>query len=111
MNDFAEPKAGFYRHTLVRGGPPAGVRIWFGPPRDPDTGELMDRSWRWQADVNGTYVELDRVWPQCLREPIAEAEYDFFCAAHRHALAHDPYNPVASPRRRVDWDTATPPSF
>ena len=45
------PIPGFYRMRLRSGGQPVGVRVWFGPPADPVTGEELDRSWRWQATV------------------------------------------------------------
>lgn len=96
---------------MVRGGAPAGVRIFYGPPLDPVTGEEMDRGHRWQAQVNGQYEELERVWPACMREPIDEAEYRFMVRASEHARKHDGYSPLGQPRKRVDWDSATPPSF
>jgi len=111
MNDATQPTAGFYKMRLVRGGPPAGIRIFYGPPNDPVTGEVMDRGYRWQAEVNGTYMELDRVWPACMRESIPEAEYRFMSKAQAHARAHDGFNPLGSPTKRVDWETATPPLF
>lgn len=68
------PVTGLYRFRLRRGGVYGAVRIWHGPPYDPVTGDELDRSWRWQATFNGTYIEIDRVWPVCGREPITEKE-------------------------------------
>jgi len=111
MNDVTTPTAGFYKMRMVRGGAPAGVRIFYGPPIDPLTGEEMDRSLRWQAEVNGIIDELERVWPGCMREPIDAAEYRFMCDASAHARDTDARNPMGQPRKRVEWDSATPPLF
>lgn len=111
MNDAGEPRAGYFKTRLVRGGPKAGVRLFYGPPRDPHTGEEMDRSWRWQAEVNGQREELDRVWPGCMREEIDKTEYNYLSRTQKHALSTDPYNPLASPKKAVDWETASPPLF
>lgn len=94
------PIAGFYRTRLLSGAPYAGVRIWYGQPLDPVTGEEMDRSLRWQAQVNGTYIDLERVWPKCAGDPIAEAEHIHLCRVQSWAAEHAPA--IADPRRRID---------
>jgi len=103
------PVAGFYKTRWSDPKAPwvapinrpwVAVRIWFGPPHDPTTGEVMDRSYRWQAIRSGTFVELDWVWPHCARHPISEAEYD--------ALLTDPTDATAStaaPKQSVDLRT------
>lgn len=96
------PTAGFYRMRLRSGGVPVGVRIWFGAPLDPVTGEEMDRSHRMQAEINGTYAEMDRVWPRCAGEPIDEAEYRHLCATQAWAKQHAPDSALAQPTRKVD---------
>lgn len=56
-------------------------RIWYGPPvdpePDPDTGEevTLDRSWRWQALLSGTEIDVTVVWPWCALTPISEEQY------------------------------------
>lgn len=118
------PRAGFYQ-LLLRGRPPQPVRIWFGPPTDPDTGEEMDRSPRWQMLVNGqpallaeedrNPLEVERaklwtdVWPRCAGAPIEEAEYAYLVASIEHARQHEPDNPFSRPGRRIDLDTAAMP--
>lgn len=96
------PVAGFYRHRLRSGAVRGGVRIWFGPPHDPDTGEEMDRSWRWQAHFDGQPVEFDEVWPDCTGEPITEAEYQRRVARAAWARQNAPRSAFADPRRRLD---------
>jgi hypothetical protein len=100
------PVTGYYRFRWRRGAPACGVRIWYGPPRDPDTGEEMDRSWRWQAQVNGRYVDLRRVWPVCGAEPISPDEHDYLAYRAQVATAADPYS---APAKRVDMLTAALP--
>lgn len=104
-----EPVAGFYRFRFRRGAHPVGIRIWFGPPHDPETGEEMDRSHRWQAEANGEYVELDRVWPRCAREPIDQGEHDHLVSLQRWGEENVPEGPQANPHKAVDLLTAPLP--
>ena len=104
-----EVRAGLYAIRLVKGAPRSAVRIWHGPPADPVTGELLDRSWRWQVTLNGVSCPLDRVWPSCVGDPIDRATYDFLVADRRWAAQHAPHLPEAQPDRPVDWSTAPLP--
>lgn len=103
------PTAGFYRFRLRRGAVPVGIRIWFGAPLDPVTGEEMDRSHRWQAHCNGSYIDLARVWPGCADEPIDEREYRHLCRLQEWGEQHAPDSPQADPTRPVDLLTAPIP--
>ena len=96
------PVAGFYRHRLVSGGMYVGIRIWFGPPKDPVTGEELDRSPRWQAEANGAYIDLERVWPRCARDPIDQATHDHLMGLQAWAMENAPASAVANPRKRLD---------
>lgn len=100
------PEAGYYRMRLRAGAVWVAIRIWFGPPRDPLTGEVMDRSHRWQATANGKPIDLERVWPQCAADPIDEAEARHLIKLQRwgqqtgHAALADPtrrINPLTTP--------------
>jgi hypothetical protein len=104
-----EPTEGYYRMRLVRGGPLVGIRIWHGPPLEPWTRDVMDRVWRWQAEADGELIELDRVWPVCLSDPIDEKEYTFLVERSRWARRNDAYDPKATPRRKTDWDDSSVP--
>lgn len=75
MNETGKPVAGFYKRRMVRGGPWVGVKLWFGPPADPVTGEPLDRSPRWQALVAGVESEPYEAWISCCGHPITEDEY------------------------------------
>lgn len=98
----SEPVAGFYRYRLRSGGVYGGVRVWFGPPHDPVTGEELDRSWRWQAKFNDDLIDLDRVWPMCARMPITEVECRQYAQRQTWAETHAPDSAYADPRRRFD---------
>lgn len=96
------PVTGFYRLRLRRGAVWSAVRIWFGAPLDPVTGEEMDRGHRWQATVNGELVDLERVWPRCAEDAIDQAEHDYLIQRQQWARKTDPDLPDANPDRPVD---------
>lgn len=97
-----EPVEGFYRTRLRMGGIQVGIRIWFGPPHEPWTGEEMDRSHRWQAECNGRYIEFDRVWPSCAKDPINAEEYDYLSSLQAWGEKHEPDGAIADPTRKID---------
>lgn len=98
----SQPEAGHFRHRLRSGSVIGGVRIWHGPPHDPDTGEEMDRGWRWQAEFDGESVEFDQVWPGCTGSPITETEYRALCARREWARQHAPGSSYAEIGKRRD---------
>lgn len=100
--DVSVPVAGFYRCRLARQTVIGGVRIWFGPPHDPVTGEEMDRSWRWQAQFDGEPIDFDRVWPLCAGTPISEQDYRALVARRQWASQHAPESAYAGVGRRFD---------
>ena len=100
--DVSTPVAGYFRHRLRGGSIAGGVRIWFGPPHDPVTGEELDRSWRWQATFNGEPVELDQVWPVCAGDPISEADHAAYVRRAAWAKTNAPNSAFARPGKR--WD-------
>jgi hypothetical protein len=111
--DASTPVAGCYRFRLRSGAVRRGVRIHFGPPCDPITGEELDRGWRWQATLDdGSLVDIERVWPVCADDPITEAEYRAYCERHAWAQQNAPQSAYADPRKRVDpLSAATPMLF
>lgn len=108
--DINIPVAGFYKTKLVRGGPWVPVYLWFGCPHDPDTGEELDRSPRWQAERLGRLVPVDAVWPFCALHPIDQAEHNFLLADHRWHVQYKPDAPQAMPRSKIDL-TKLPPIY
>lgn len=113
------PVAGHYAMRLARGGVRVAVRIWEGPPVI--EGEELDRSPRWCCEIDGRTdrlerddeagylcrvpLEIDRAWPYCAGEPIAESEYRYLLAHAEWAREHQPEHPRAQPRKAVDFHT------
>ena len=94
------PVAGFYRGKLRSKGALCGIKIWFGQPLDPITGEAMDRSLRWQAQCNGEYVEVEDVWPYGVQMTITERQYEKLCQQQAWAREHAPNSALADPKRK-----------
>lgn len=107
--DVSEPVEGFYRFRLRSGGVFGVVRLRFGPPDDPITGEPLDRYWRWQAHFNGELIDFDRCWPACAKNPCTEADYRAAIARQAWAKQHAPDSAYADPRARHDPLTAPMP--
>lgn len=99
------PKAGYYKMRLVKGGTWVGVKLWHGPPHDPWSGAILDRSWRWQALVDGKEGDPFETWIRAAGHPIDEAEY-------RYLLAHSEWAkvnaPDLAPDRAVNHHTMKP---
>jgi hypothetical protein len=55
------------------------IKLWYGPPSDPVTGEELDRSWRWQALIDGHETEWYEVWPN--GRPISQGQYEMMLAS------------------------------
>lgn len=100
--DVSKPAEGWFRFRFGGGTVYGGVRIWYGPPHDPVTGEELDRSWRWQAAFNGESVDFDRVWPTCAGDPISEQEYRRYCARVEWARRQAPDSAFAERGRKID---------
>lgn len=98
--DVSEPVAGFYEGKVRANGVVAGIRIWYGPPADPVTGEELDRSWRWQAECNGLPIDFERVWPKNAGREITMARYQLHCAKTQWAKENNPDSAYADPRTK-----------
>lgn len=81
------------------------ARFWHGPPLDPVTGDLLDRSPRWQAELCGRPYDGDilELWSRCAAHPIGPSEHDYLLAIYLHATRHEPDMAEASPREPVNW--------
>lgn len=69
------PEAGYYEMRSRKDGPWQPVHIWFGPSKDPATGEECDRSPCWQALQAGVSVDALEIWPYCCARPISHEQY------------------------------------
>lgn len=106
------PRAGYFRLRLRKGAPYVPARIWIGPPRDPLTGELLDRSYRPIVQIANFPAtddpeEVARVWHY--GETIDPATFAYMRSRAEWARLHDPEAPAANPLRPVDLSTMRPP--
>jgi hypothetical protein len=125
---------GFYLVKMRRSGRiDVPLRIWFGPPEDPETRHLpmaeravLDRSWRWQLEINGVLfgdednpphiagrpiLTLEGIWPEAKAEPIDQADYEYRVARADYAESWDENDPYGGTGARVDPMTATLPEY
>jgi hypothetical protein len=114
---------GFYLIQSSRGRRVAvPLRVWFGAPCDPETGEELDRPWRWQILVAFNLLgdeplrvgalridELTDIWPMCQRWPIDEVEYRYRLERASWAADYDPDDAHAVIGGRIDPMTCTLP--
>lgn len=107
----SEPVAGFYRVKLGRSTVRRYVRTWYGPPADPVTGEILDRSWRWQAEADGEPIDFERVWPICAGDPVSEDDYRRAVARKAWAKEQAPESAYATGRRINRLDPNHPLPF
>lgn len=115
-HDISTPTPGLYKMRLLKRdklgnrGPWVPVKIEFRPPKDPVTGELLDRSPSFHALLGDEEVPIEKVWPWCAGEPIGEAEYEWRIALKQWATNHAPAEPEANPNKTVDL-RQMPPLF
>lgn len=112
-----------YKVQLVKNGPQIPLRIWFGHPVDPVTGEtLTERPAIWRAIMNGRELPIERAcielmpdsWspggvnPVVKGEQITQADYDHYVRLNRWAIDHAPNEPEATPREAIDMNKMKP---
>lgn len=99
------------------------VRVWFGPPRDPDDIETeLDRSPRWQVQIGFRLLEdepiniggirfndLTDVWPACARNPIDAVDWEYRLKRAEWAVDNDQADAFAQLGGRIDPMTCTLP--
>lgn len=115
----SEPRPGFFKMRRVRGGPFVGAEIRHGPAPDPDTGEPLDRSWLWEALVNGKHERepagdplkagVIMIWESATE--ITEREYRFLIADAEWCAKHAPDEPQAKPTEKVSIVDLPPSHF
>lgn len=98
-----QPRPGFYRRRLVKGGPFVAVRIFVPCPLDPWTGEPLDRPRVLSATVAGEPADPWRTWTYCAAEPISAQEFRYL-----ERLREIPGTPESRPRTPIDLGTMPP---
>lgn len=91
------------------------VRVWFGPPADPQTGEILDRPWRWHMQIGLTllddepisvggiyFSEFSEIWPGCAKHEIDREDYEYRIARASWASDWDPEDPHGEVGGRID---------
>lgn len=114
-----ELRPGFFAVRFRRPGIVVGAMIDHAPPLDPDTGEVLDRSWYWSATINGIpdpnpapspNERVWRVWHSWERE-IDFDEYQWLVADRQWARQYAPELAEArSAEQRIDL-ASLPPRF
>ena len=106
-----------YAVQLVKKGIRVPVCIEYGPPRDPLTHEVLDRSWTWRAFFEGEPIPIEDVIvefdpasgePVVKGEPITEEEYNFLIESHAWDRENDPAAPGANPRKAINLNQLPP---
>lgn len=96
----AEPRAGFYKRRMVKGGPFVPVHIWIERELD-EAGDLLSDEVV-KCTVDGVLVDVSAHWTFAAGNPISEREFDYLSRVSAHAKARNPREPLASPRRKID---------
>ena len=115
----SDPRPGYFKMRLVKGGPWVGAEIRHGPGVDPETGAPLDRAWLWEAIVAGRHVRqpagdplnagVFRIWESGIE--ISEAEYRYLIADAEWCAKHAPEEPQATPEKRVSLVDLPPDHF
>ena len=103
-----QPRPGYFRAKLVKGGVWVGVRIWWEEAIDPLTGEVLDRPARLVALMDDEPIDPAIVWNRCCDQPISVADYEYLIEDSRHAKLYRPDDAKADPRKAVNMRTMPP---
>lgn len=108
MRHLNDVRRGLYKLQLVRGGPWVAAQIHHSVAVDPVTGETLDRSWYWWAEIDGKVAGdvsptvSDDVWNIHLHgTPITQDEYAELTETAARVRASAPHMPEADPRKRI----------
>lgn len=77
-----DPKCGWYRRRLVKGGPWVPGRIWISRDIDYLTGELTSPE-RFLCEIDGERRDAYREWPALAGNPITQDQYNALCRLRR----------------------------
>jgi hypothetical protein len=99
-----EYHAGWYKKTLVKGGPWVAVKVTLEQDIDDETGDLLSPP-TFKAVCNGVEIPLDE-WKFLflVQNPISEEDYEFMVAKAEWAKKHAPDSPEANPKQKVDFN-------
>ena len=105
-----QPRPGYFKMRIVKGGPFVGAEIRHGPSRDPETGEELERSWLWEALIDGKHARppacdpmnagVFRIWESATE--ISEHEYRFMISDAEWCKQHAPEEPKSKPNAEIN---------
>lgn len=98
-----EPKEGYYRCKLIRGGPWQPVRIWVD--------HVEDRPSLLLATLNGKDIDPYQVYARCYGHQIQYSEYLYLTSLNEYAVKHAPDMPEAKPGEPVNFGKLKPPEW
>ena len=104
-----EPQCGFFKRRLVRGGPYVAAKIWIEGKTDSDGNLIGDEVMR--CEVNNQYQDPEEQWTWLASHPIFEAEFHYLTALRNYTVEHAPHEPLANPRKPIDWKSVPLPIF
>lgn len=102
VND-GEPRCGWFKRKMVKGGVFVPARIWMFQDIDAATGELLSDEML-QCEVNGRWADPEDAWSWICSNPITEQEYRYLEARIQHATVHEPDDAFADPRKPIDMN-------
>lgn len=115
MRQIDQPRPGFFKLRLVRGGPWVGALIFLPCPMAPAEPDIhpdewcmpLDRSRHLQATIGSRAADIDRVW---MGHEIDAAEYRYLTESAAWDRVYAPEAPAANPTKAIDL-TQLPPIF
>ncbi|MEP6826968.1 MAG: hypothetical protein ABJA10_02715 [Aestuariivirga sp.] len=105
-----EPECGWFQRRLTRGGPFVPARIYIDSEIDDETGELVSDE-KLCCQVNGRSADPFTQWEWLAASPITKADYDYLSKAIAWSQEFAPHEPMANPRKPVDWSKTPIPTF
>lgn len=104
-----EPQCGWFKRSLVKGGPLVPARIWMYQPTD-ESGDLIGDE-TLQCEVDGKFADPEQQWSWLCGNPISEAAFKHLTALRQWSDQHAPDEPYANPRKPIDWLKVPTPQF
>lgn len=99
--DINDPRPGFYRKKLAKGGVWVPVRIWITEAERDEAGDLLEDEII-RCEVDGEERDPFEVWPWVDEKSIDESEYRYMRAGAEWDRKNDPDAPAANPRQAID---------
>lgn len=114
-----QPRPGFFKMKIVKGGCWVGAEIRYSSGTDPDAGEPLDRGYLFEALIGNKHVRppspdpmkagVFRIWLSAIEIP--EREYRFLIADADWCAKHAPEEPQANPKDKIDIVELPPSHF